>query len=251
MHHAYIDRFAQLDSPIHRLDARAKFVAVIAYSIVLISFGRYAVAPMIPMVVGPLALLWLGRVPLWFAMRRVIVLSPFILMMALTAPLYDRQIHMVGGMAISGGWLMAGSIAVKFTLGVLVLTALICTTPFSLLLEGMRRLGMPRLLTMQLGFLYRYIFVLIDEAMRIRRARDFRGAALAPMGRRLAAAGGVVGSLFVRTLGRSERISLAMSARGYTGQTHGLTQLHFRWTDVVFLAVTAVYLILGRWLMWM
>ena len=28
---------------------------------------------------------------------------------------------------------------------------------------------------MQLGFLYRYLFVLIDEAMRVRRARDFRG----------------------------------------------------------------------------
>ena len=52
-----------------------------------------------------------------------------------------------------------------------------CTTPFALLLEAMRQLGMPRMIVVQLGFLYRYLFVLIDEAMRLRRARDFRGAA--------------------------------------------------------------------------
>ena len=51
---------------------------------------------------------------------------------------------------------------------------MMCTTRFALLLEAMRRLGMPQVIVMQLGFLYRYIFVLIDEAMRVRRARDFR-----------------------------------------------------------------------------
>ena len=101
----------------------------------------------------------------------------------------------------------------------------------------MRRLGMPQVIVMQLGFLYRYIFVLIDEAMRVRRARDFRGAALAPVGRRLAAVGGVIGTLFVRTLDRSQRIHLAMAARGYRGEPHSLSQLRFTGADAVFLVV--------------
>ena len=246
MHHAYIDRFAQGHSPVHRLDARGKLLAVLAYSGVLISFNRYAVSELAAMAVMPLAMLWFGRVPVGFALRRVIILGPFILMLAMIGPLYDASLHPVvlgpWRFAIAGGFLTAADVAVKFALGVLALTAMTCTTPFALLLEAMRKLFMPKLLVMQLGFLYRYIFVLIDEAMRIRRARDFRGAAAAPPGRKLAAAGGVIGSLFVRTLERSERIHVAMGARGYRGEPHSLSRLHFGRGDVVFLIVTAAYL---------
>lgn len=252
MHHSHIDRFSQGESPIHRLDARAKLLAVLAYTGVLVSFDRYAVAALVPMTIAPLAMLWLGRIPLWFALRRVLLLSPFIAMLCLFSPFYDRAIHLVAfgpwRFGVAGGWLTAASIAVKFALGVLALTALTCTTPFALLLEAMRKLRAPRLLVMQLGFLYRYLFVLIGEAMRIRRARDFRGAARAPAGRRLRAVGGVIGSLFVRTLDRSERIHMAMRARGYRGEPHSLSPLRFTPADAVLLLALAAYLVCCRWL---
>jgi cobalt/nickel transport system permease protein len=198
------------------------------------------------MAVLPLAMLWFGRIPVWFAVRRVIILSPFILMLVLMSPIYDRTLRWatVGPWqyAVSGGWLTAADIAAKFALGVMALTALMCTTPFALLLEAMRRLGMPQVLVLQLGFLYRYLFVLMDEAMRVRRARDFRGAALAPAGRRLAAAGGVIGTLFLRTLDRSQRIQLAMAVRGYRGESHALQRLRITGPDILFLIAVAVYL---------
>ena len=68
MHHHFIDRFAMGDSPVHRLDARAKLVAVLGYTVVLISFDRYAVADLRHGRV-PLALLWFSRVPVGFALR--------------------------------------------------------------------------------------------------------------------------------------------------------------------------------------
>jgi cobalt/nickel transport system permease protein len=251
MHHHFIDRFAMGDSPIHRLDARAKLAAVLAYSVVLISFDRYAVTELAPMAVLPLAMLWFARVPVWFALRRVAILSPFILMLVLMSPIYDRAWRPVTfgpwHYAVSGGWLTAADIAIKFAFGVLALTAMMCATPFALLLEAMRRLAMPQVVVMQLGFLYRYLFVLIDEAMRVRRARDFRGAVLAPAGRRLAAVGGVIGTLFVRTLDRSQRIHLAMAARAYRGEPHSLSRLRFTAADAVFLLVVAVYLAACRW----
>ena len=251
MHHSYIDRFAQGDSPVHRLDARAKLLATVAYTGVLISFDRYAVSELAAMSVMPLAMIWFGRVPLWFGLRRVVVLSPFIAMVALLSPLYDRGVQVVAfgpwRFGLAGGWLTAADVALKFALGLLALTAMMCTTPFALLLEAMRKLGVPKLLVMQLGILYRYIFVLIDEGMRVRRGRDFRGAARAPLHRRLAAAGGVIGSLFVRTLERSERIHTAMCARGYRGEPHGLARLRLRWADAAFLAAVAAYLVAARW----
>lgn len=251
MHHQYIDQLAMGDSPVHRLDARAKLAAVLLYSIVLIAFDRYCVAGLAPMAVFPLAMFWFARVPVSFGLWRVAILSPFIVMLVLMSPLYDRVLHTVAfgpwRLAVSGGWLTAANISIKFALGVLALTVLMCTTRFSLLLEAMRRLGMPQVVVLQLGFLYRYVFVLIDEAMRVRRARDFRGAASAPIGRRLAAVGGVVGTLFLRTLDRSQRVHLAMAARGYRGEPHSLQQLRFAWSDAAFLAVVLFYLIACRW----
>ncbi len=251
MHHHFIDRFAMRHSPIHRLDARAKLLAVLSYTVVLISFDRYTVTDLAPSAVLPLALLWFAGVPVWFAVRRVLILSPFILMLVLMSPFYDRTPQAVAfgpwHYTLSGGWLTAADISIKFALGVMALTALMCSTRFALLLEALRRLGLPQVVVMQLGFLYRYLFVLIDEAMRVRRARDFRGAALAPVGRRLAAAGGVIGTLFIRTLDRSQRIHLAMATRGYRGEPHSLCQLRFTRTDVVFLLVVALYLAACRW----
>ncbi len=251
MHHHFIDRFAMGDSPSHRLDARAKLVSVLCYTVTLISFGRYSIAGLAPMALLPLTLLWFGGVPVWFALRRVAILSPFILMLVLMAPVYDRAPHAVTfgpwNYTLSGGWLTAGNITIKFAFGVLALTAMMCTTRFALLLEAMRRLGMPQMIVVQLGFLYHYIFVLIDEAMRVRRARDFRGAALAPVGRRLAAVGGVIGTLFIRTLDRSQRIQIAMAARGYRGELRSLNQLRFTGADAVFLIVVGIYLVACRW----
>jgi cobalt/nickel transport system permease protein len=252
MHHHFIDRFSLGDSPVHRLDARAKIVAVVGYMAVLISFDCYAVIRLAPMSLLPLAMIWFGRVPVWFALRRVAVLSPLVLMLVLAGPLYDRQPQAVTlgpwQYSISGGWLTAADIGLKFALGVGALTAMMCTTPFALLLEAAERLGMPRMMVVQLGFLYRYLFVLLDEAMRLRRARDFRGAALAPLGRRLAASGGVIGALFVRTLDRSQRIHLAMTARGYRGQVRSLRRLRFTGGDATFLAIVVGYLVACRWI---
>ena len=50
------------------------------------------------------------------------------------------------------------------------------------------------------------------------------------VGRRLAAMGGVIGTLFVRTLDRSQRVQIAMAARGYRGEPHSLSQLRFTFT---------------------
>lgn len=251
MHHSHIDRFASSDSAIHRLDARAKLLATVAYTTVLISYGRYSVSALAPLAIGPAVLLVAARVPLRFVLRRILVLSPFILMLCALSPLYDRPTRLVllgpQRLWIAGGWLTAADVALKFALAVAAMTALISSTSFSLLLEALRRLRVPRALTTQLGLLYRYLFVLLDQAMRMRRGRDFRGAALVPLRRRWAAAGGVVGRLFLRTLDRSQRVQTAMAARGFRGEPRGLRRMSFGKADVLFLALTALYLAACRW----
>ena len=251
MHHSEIDRYCRAGGIVHRIDARAKLPALIAYLAVLVSFDRYAVAAMAPLTIGPVVVLAIAGVPVRFVLRRIVVLCPFIAMFCVLSPLYDRGMHDIAfgpwRFAIAGGWLTAANIAVKFSLSVVALTAVMCTTPFVLLLEAMRKLHLPQALVMQLSLLYRYIFVLTDEAMRLRRGRDFRGASLAPARRRLAAVGGIIGSLLVRTIERSHRIHTAMCARGFRGRAQCLETLRFRPADAAFLVLTAVYLAACRW----
>ncbi|MCJ7544383.1 MAG: energy-coupling factor transporter transmembrane protein EcfT, partial [Phycisphaerae bacterium] len=126
MHHHHIDRFAHLDSAVHRLDARGKLLAALTYTVILISFDRYAVAVLAPMAIGPAAMFALAGVPLWFALRRAVFLTPFIATIAILSPLADHSVHAVAfgpwAFQVSGGWLTAADVTVKFFLGVVALT---------------------------------------------------------------------------------------------------------------------------------
>ena len=99
----------------------------------------------------------------------------------------------------------------------------------------------------QLRFLYRYLFLLLDEAMHLRLARTARDAGRGPLRARWRASTALVGVLFVRTLDSAERMHLAMVARGYDGSIRLLRPLRWRGWDTVFLAATLVYVAVVRW----
>jgi cobalt/nickel transport system permease protein len=246
MHHAYIDKFAYQDSPIHRLDARAKFIIAVVFTAVVISLPRTSVSIVFCYAVGPFAVLVLGGIGLGFAIKHILFVSPFVLVLALTGPLYDRT-----GVTVSFGpwawqttlgWLRCWSILAKFVVTMLALIALVSTTRFADLLAGLQRLGVPKLLVIQMGFLYRYIFLLIDSAQRILRARAARfvGRVDFRTGFRFAAA--MLGSLFVRSVDTAERVNAAMHARGFDGNWRSINRLAVQRRDWVFVVMSACFI---------
>jgi cobalt/nickel transport system permease protein len=94
----------------------------------------------------------------------------------------------------------------------------------------MRGLKLPRLLVTVIGLMWRYLFVLVDEVLRIMRAREARsGHPEERAGRiggsipwRAKVTGGMAGNLMLRSFDRSERIYAAMASRGYDGEVRGL-----------------------------
>jgi cobalt/nickel transport system permease protein len=84
------------------------------------------------------------------------------------------------------------------------------------LLRALARLRAPAILVTLMALLLRYLGLLEGEVARMMLARDLRGRS---PGLRVRArvAGCMVGSLFLRSVERSERVSLAMQARGFTG----------------------------------
>jgi cobalt/nickel transport system permease protein len=198
-----LDRHSRLDSPVHRLGAGLKLAA--ALSLVL---GTVLVPPsrsflLVPAAALLLSVAALSRVPWRFLAARVLLLEPFVVGVAALA------LFQAGGLPL---FLFLLS---KCTLCLTAMVLLASTTPFAELLRVLAAARTPTLLVTTLSLMYRYLFVLVDEAQRMRRARASRTFAARRGGawRTLAT---VVSGLFVRASERAERIYAAMCARGWT-----------------------------------
>jgi cobalt/nickel transport system permease protein len=132
------------------------------------------------------------------------------------------------------------------------------TTAFADLVDALRALRIPAIIVSIISFMYRYLAVLTDEAGRMSRARQSRSAA-APTGRaggsltwRARVTGAMVGSLFIRSYERSERIYAAMLARGFQGQLRSVElsrpdQRSLTWFAVALVAIASFVAAANLW----
>jgi len=152
-------------------------------------------------------------------------------------------------LTISGQGLQEfATIALKSWVSVQAALLLAFTTPFHDLIDALRELRLPRIMVAIIGFMYRYLAVMTGEASRMMRARTSRSAD--PTGRgggsirwRAAVTGRMVGSLFLRSYERSERVFAAMQARGFDGEFRYLPGPALRPAELAAFVVIAVALI--------
>ncbi len=210
-----LDQLATRPSPMHRLDARAKVVVTLGFIVCVMSFDRYAVAQLLPFFAFPILVAAWAGLPAQLVLRKIAIVIPVALLIALPNPFFDRDVLFhVGGVGISGGWLSLVSILLRALLAAAAALVLVAVTGFPAICGAFERLGMPRTLAVQLLFLYRYLAVLGEEALRMTTARELRGGGR-PLSIRLY--GVLIGRLLMRTWDRAERIYLAMCARGFVG----------------------------------
>jgi cobalt/nickel transport system permease protein len=120
----------------------------------------------------------------------------------------------------------------RFVLTVSAALILIATTGFNAVCLALEKMGTPRSFVVQLLFLYRYIFVLTDEASRMVRARSLRAFGGNGMGIRVFSS--MIGHLLLRTMDRAQRIHLAMLCRGFDGEIRIARPLEFTGRDALF-----------------
>jgi cobalt/nickel transport system permease protein len=233
VHANTFDRYEVRESLIHRLDPRVKVVVTVLFIIsnVLLPDGAWLAF----LLAWGLVLLTnaLAALPLGYAFKRSFVALPFALA-AITL------IFTVPGQSIlvlpSGPWTLTitdaglirfASIVIRSWLSVQMAILLVATTQFPDMMHALRHLRVPSLLVAVISFMYRYLFVLADEVIRLLRARDSRSARLpgyrsgGSIPWRARVAGNMAGQLFLRSYERSDRVFNAMLSRGYTG--HFLT----------------------------
>jgi cobalt/nickel transport system permease protein len=230
LHVNTFDRYREENSLVHQLDPRVKVLATILFilSNVLLPDGAwlaFTAAWLVILLAGFLAHLTPGYlfkrslIALPFALAAVTVLFTIPGTAVATFSLFSRTITIS-----DAGLVRFASIVTRSWLSVQGAIWLTATTQFPDLMHALRHLRVPQLLTAIISFMYRYLFVLADEAGRLLRAREARSAAPSSGnggGRllwRAKVAGGMVGQLFLRSFERSERVYNAMLARGYRGQ---------------------------------
>jgi cobalt/nickel transport system permease protein len=238
--HSFLDRYSNLDSFIHRLDPRTKFIVTLVFILAVISTQpiRWQVFALYLFFMA--ALLLLSKLPIFYVLKRSLVVMPFVLMIAIFIP-FIKGGEVVGSYNI-GLWQVSvtytglqvlWNVLIKAWLSILSLIWLTSTTKLPNLLKGLEQLGMPRVMVMILSFMYRYIFVVVDEVMRMRQARDSRDFG----GKRLwqlRTIGNMIGTLFIRSYERGERVYVAMLARGFDGHSRTLDRLNFSQADACF-----------------
>jgi cobalt/nickel transport system permease protein len=253
MHVHFTDQYRSGSSLIHRLDPRVKALGALAFilSASLLPTGRwlhYGLLLAVPLAGATAAGLGPG-----YVLKRSFIALPFALA-AITLPFSvpgDAIVLPVLGITVSAEGLERFlSIVLKSWISVQMAIVLVATTSFPDLLWGLRSLGVPRVLVSIVGLMYRYIFVLADEAMRLTRARAARSAAIE--GRRPGGGivwrgrvtGGLVGNLALRSFERSERIYDAMAARGYTGEMRHFAPPRLSTDDYTVLSALFAFLVL-------
>lgn len=242
---ATLDRLASRDNPLNRLDPRAKVVTTLLFVVTVVSSGKYEVSALLPFLLFPCTLIAVADLPPGYLLKKLLIASPFALLVGVFNPFFDPAPQLqLSGFSVSGGWLSFTSIMLRFTLTVSAALILIATTSFTGVCLALERLGAPRIFVLQLLFLYRYLFVLIDEGARLNRAltlRSFNGR-----GRNLKVLGSLLGQLLLRTLDRAQRIHMAMLCRGFDGEVRMTRQLHIGRREVIFVGGWAGTFLLFR-----
>jgi cobalt/nickel transport system permease protein len=242
MHVDAFDQFVKLDSFVHKLDPRVKVIFTFAFilSNAILPDGSwlaFSVSWLVILLANDMARLGLG-----YTFKRSFVVLPFVLV-AITAifspqgnPLTEWDLGFVTLAPTDFGVIRFFSVLIRSWLSVQMAILLVATTQFPNVIHALEHLRVPRMLTMIIAFLYRYLFVLTDEAFRLLRAREARSAGFPGHRRggklvwRAKVVGSMAGQLFLRSYERSDRIYHAMLSRGYAGHMrtfnpHTMTRL--------------------------
>jgi cobalt/nickel transport system permease protein len=234
LHHVLVERWSQGASALHRRDARAKILALLVFLIVLATTPADAVMVLATYAALLAAAILMAGLPLGGVLLRAMVILPFSLTFACISWL-------------AGEPLRALALVEKSYLSTVAVLLLAGATPLPLLLGGLERLGTPRLLVLVAQFLYRYLFVLSEQAQHMRLAASCReGSARRRRISGFRAATGALAVLFARSYERAEGIHRAMLARGFSGRFSLLHAPRFGVVDGAFLVVVSAFLILVR-----
>lgn len=267
MHIHFLDPYRHRQSLVHDLDPRVKLVLTLAFILTaaLVPSGAWPIYILLLALVLSVELL--SELGVRYILQRALLALPFVL--AAIPVIFTMAGPSLFQFAI-GKWIITASqnglerfisISLKSWISVQAAIVLASSTPFPELLLAMRAIKIPRLLVAIFGLMWRYLFVLADEAIRLLRARAARSGSSDPDSKktggslawRARVTGGMAGNLFLRGFERSDRIYMAMLSRGYDGEVRAIPLQQLgpaQWLVMISILLIFVLLLLLSFLFW-
>ena len=232
-----MDSLAAQDSPVHRINAAAKLLSTIAYILTVMSFDKYQLSGLIPMLLWPVLLFQLSGIRVRTCFYKLRIVLPLVMAVGLFNPIFDRQIILyVGGIGVSGGVVSMITLMLKGVLCLMASFLLVATTPFDCICAALRRMHVPKTLVTLLLLTYRYVGVMTEELAVMTDAYHLR--APGQKGIHISAWGSFLGQLLLRSMDRAQELYSSMLLRGYHQHFHYAPERPFREADAAWLILS-------------
>lgn len=230
LNEVFSDYFASKDNYLTRVDAKIKMIFVFAAILIIISSRL----PYVPAIVFLLSLAFLLsiRIPFKVILARMLVPLTMAIVVAGVYFIFYKGTKLAGLLIIAK---VAGCTSLVIFLSM--------TTPVNGLLSACFWFRIPKTWIEIAAITYRYVFVLIEDAITIRDAQKVR-LGYSNLSRSLQSFVELAGSVFIRAYDQSVSTCEAMRMRGYTGVTKFYFKEKFEAMDVLHLAFFSIILFL-------
>ena len=232
---AEMDELASRRSPIHALHPAAKLIATIAYILVTLSFDKYNLNGLVPMVLWPVLIFQISGISVRTCFYKLRIVLPLVMAVGLFNPFFDKVIitH-IGSTGISGGVVSMATLMLKGVFCLMASFLLIATTKIDNLCGALRSMHMPSLLVTLLLLTYRYVGVMTEELAVMTDAYHLR--APRQKGIHISAWGSFLGQLLLRSMDRAQELYSSMLLRGYHEHFHYAENKAFDGRDALYTA---------------
>ena len=241
-----MDELAAMRSPVHRLHPGAKLITTIAYIMITLSFGKYDLPGLVPMVLWPAMMFSLSGVKVRTCFYKLRIVLPLVMAVGLFNPFFDRQTMLtIGNIAISGGVISMITLMLKGVFSLMASFLLMATTKIDSLCAALRKLHVPAILVSLLQLTYRYVGVMTEELAVMTDAYHLR--APGQKGIHVSAWGSFLGQLLLRSMDRAQELYSSMILRGYHEHFHYADIDRFRGRDALYMLVSILLFVLLRY----
>lgn len=241
-----MDELAVQKSPVHGLNASAKLLSTVIFILIVMSFDKYGLSRLIPMLLWPVLMYQMSGIPVRTCFYKLRIVLPLVMAVGIFNPFFDREpMLQLGTISVSGGVISMFTLMLKGVLCLMASFLLVATTPFDSICASLRRLHMPRTLVTLLLLTYRYVGVMTEELAVMTDAYHLR--APGQKGIHISAWGSFLGQLLLRSMDRAQELYASMLLRGYHQHFHYAPHTPFRGRDAAFLIASCAFFVLVRW----
>ena len=240
-----MDELAVQDSPVHRLHPAAKLLAAVAYIVTVMSFHKYALSSLVPMLLWPVLLFQISGIPVRTCFYKLRIVLPLVMAVGLFNPFFDRAALLrIGNVAVSGGVVSMLTLMLKGVLCLMASFLLVATTPFDRICAALRSLHVPGMIVTLLLLTYRYVGVMTEELAVMTNAYHLR--APGQKGIHVSAWGSFLGQLLLRSMDRAQELYSSMLLRGYDREFRYAPGPRFALRDALYLVCSIAFFLILR-----